>query len=254
MKQSTLKASLIVSAAIALASCQTSSEPPIASQPTASPKVSSSVASPTATSTTNSEASNFNSDVYLMAYPDVAKQIKDGKFKSALEHYEKVGQNSKDPKGEDIGGFFTGTEGSDTVTGFGQHPHLVGVNLEVLPGPKDTFPLRPKTLGVGEVDTLIGKVGAENEFLLGIFVNPANPKAEPFYVGKGEADYALIQNFSPTKDIIILAGQPEQYKFNPVDGKVRITTTSGDLVAIVEGVNQLKAGEVSKEFGVFTVK
>ncbi|MBW4468803.1 MAG: hypothetical protein KME45_00165 [Stenomitos rutilans HA7619-LM2] len=34
------------------------------------------------------QVAGFNADIYLMAYPDVAKQIQAGKFKSALDQIE----------------------------------------------------------------------------------------------------------------------------------------------------------------------
>jgi CRP-like cAMP-binding protein len=113
--------------------------------------------------------------------------------------------------------------------------------------------LRPKSLGKGEVDVLVGTTEGGNEFLLGSFITSVNPKAEPFYLGKGDADYARIQNFTKGKDSIILAGEPGQYRFEAVDGAMRIST-NGDLIAIVEGVNKLDVGEVVKQYGVFTMK
>jgi hypothetical protein len=104
------------------------------------------------------------------------------------------------------------------------------------------------------MDVLIGTKEGGNEFLLGSFITSVNPKAKPFYVGKGDADYARIQNFDKSRDEVILAGEPKQYKFDAVDGNVQILTVSGDLVAIVEGVNKLEVGERSKQFGVFGLK
>ncbi|MBW4693423.1 MAG: hypothetical protein KME27_16865 [Lyngbya sp. HA4199-MV5] len=198
-----------------------------------------------------SVTAGFNADIYLMAYPDVAKQIQAGKFKSALDHYEKVGQSGKDANGEAIGGFFTGTAGNDTITGFGQAPHLSGVGLEVVRNLEGPLPMRPTSLGIGEIDTLIATRGSSNEILLGSFKTVANPKAQPFYVGKGDADYVRVQNFTKSKDALILAGDPKQYRFESVKGDLRISTVSGDLIAIVEGVDKLAVGESSKEFGIF---
>lgn len=202
---------------------------------------------------TTPASASFNADIYLMAYPTVAQQIQAGKFKSALDHYEKVGQTGKDANGEAIGGFFTGTKGNDTITGFGQAPHLAGVGLEVVEI-TGSLPMRPTSLGVGEIDTLVAVKGSSNEILLGSFKTVANPKAEPFYVGKGDADYARVQNFTKSKDALILAGDPTQYKFESVKGEFRISTASGDLIAIVEGVDKLAVGESSKEFGIFELE
>jgi hypothetical protein len=252
--------------AIALVACQTPSEPPIASSPTASPTVASTTANTTANTTASSptnntsvstETANFNEPLYLFANPDVTDLIKQGKYKSGLEHFTTVGKTTKKPDGEDYETFYTGTSGNDTVQGlgYGKHAHFIGVGLELVSDKKVPFPLRPESLGKGEVDILIGnKGGGGNEFLLGSFITPVNPKSESFYVGKGDDDYARIQNFAKSKDAAILAGEPKQYKFEPKEGNFHISTASGDLVAIVEGVSQLEIGEETKEFGVFTVK
>jgi hypothetical protein len=248
--------------AIALVACQTPSEPPTASSPTASPTVPNSTAnttspSPTTNTSAPNESANFNEPIYLFANPDVAELIKQGKYKSGLEHFTTVGKTAKKPDGEDYETFYTGTSGNDTVRGlgYGNHAHFVGVGLEVVSDKNVAFPLRPESLGKGEVDILIGnKGGGGNEFLLGSLITPVNPKSESFYVGKGEDDYARIQNFTKTKDAVILAGEPKQYKFEPKEGNLHISTVSGDLVAIVEGIDDLKVGEVVKEYGVFTMK
>jgi hypothetical protein len=53
---------------------------------------------------------------------------------------------------------------------------------------------------------------------------------------------------------VVLSGQPSQYKFEAVDKNLRVSTTQGDLVAIVEGIDKLKVGDVVKEYGMFTMK
>lgn len=104
------------------------------------------------------------------------------------------------------------------------------------------------------MDIIIGTTGGVNEFLLGSFITSVNPTAEAFYVGKGDKDYAKIQNFTPSKDMILLAGKPDQYKWESIEGNVRISTSSGDLMAIVEGIDKLEVGEIYKEIGVFILK
>jgi hypothetical protein len=259
MKQFILRALLVVSGAIAIAACQTET-PPIANTPVNTPAPTS-TGIPTATPTPNpsvqNEAANFNEALYLIGNPDVADLLKQGKYKSGLEHFTTVGKTAKKPDGEDYETFYTGTSGNDTVQGlgYGSHAHFIGINLEVVPDQKTPFPLRPQSLGKGEVDILVGnKGGGGNEFLVSSFITPVNPKAETFYVGKGDDDYARVQNFTPSKDAVILAGEPKQYKFEPKEGNFHISTASGDLVAIVEGINELKVGEVTKEYGVFTMK
>jgi hypothetical protein len=198
----------------------------------------------------------FDEKMYLFANPDVGQLIEQGKYKSGLDHYTQVGQTAKKPDGEDYESFFLGTDGNDTVEGFGKgkHTHVAGVAFEIVPKKNDPIPLKPKSRGKGEQDILIGTTEGGDEFVLGSFVTSVSPKAEPFYVGQGEADYAQVQNFTASKDTIMLAGQPQQYKFEPKDGNVRISTASGDLVAIVEGINQLQVDQVTKDFGIFTVK
>ncbi len=201
------------------------------------------------------EKGSFDEELYLFANSEVAELIKQGKYKSGLDHYLEVGQTATKPDGEHYGSFFTGTEGNDTVQGIGkgEHAHFTGVALEIVPNQKDPFPLRPKNLGKGEMDILIGTTEGGNEFLLGSFITSVNPSAQPFYVGQGDADYAKIQNFTQSKDVIILAGKPEQYKWESSEGNTHIYT-QGDLIAIVEGIDKLEVGGVYEEFGVFELK
>jgi hypothetical protein len=229
-----------------------------ACQPKPTPSASSSLTpseSPTAVSTSQ-ETTSFDEKLYLFANPDVKQLIQQGKYKSGLDHYTRVGQTAKKPNGEEYESFFTGTSGNDTIQGFGKgnHAHFAGVGFELVDKKGDPLPLRPKNTGQGEMDVLIGTKEGGNEFLLGSFITSVNPKAQSFYVGKGDADYARIQNFKQSKDEVVLAGEPRQYKFESIAGNLHISTISGDLVAIVEGVNKLKVGDVSKEMGIFTVK
>jgi hypothetical protein len=240
MKYFLLSMAVAVSGAIATA-CQPSN-------PTAS--------NPDASSTPQAVTSSFDEAMYLFINPDVAKLIQQGKYKSGLDHYTQVGQTAKKPDGEGYESFFTGTEGNDTVQGFGKGDNALfsGVAIEIVSKAKDPLPLRPKSLGKGEKDILVGTQEGGNEFLLGSFITAVNPKAEAFYVGEGDADYAQIQNFTPAKDAVILSGQPKQYKFELMGGNVRISTAEGDLVAIIEGITTLKVDEIVKEVGMFTMK
>ncbi|NJK28689.1 MAG: hypothetical protein HC940_00315 [Acaryochloris sp. SU_5_25] len=215
--------------------------------------------SPTPTTSTKPEASvkaGFNSELYLIDNPDVPDLIKSGKFKSALDHYEKAGKFGKNAKGKRYETTFTGTSGNDTVQGLGpaEHTHFIGVGYIVDPAKGGDYPVLNTSLGEGEVDTLIGNTEGENEFILGSYITSAVPKAEPFYVGKGDADYARIKNFTRKKDSLYLSGLPEQYKIESAKGMVKIFTKEGDLVVIVEGVDKLAFGELSKEYGQFAVK
>jgi hypothetical protein len=242
---------LVFSLAIATTACQTET-PPVASTPPNAPAI-----APTATPAVQNDAANFNESLYLFANPDVADLIKQSKYKSGLEHFTTVGKTAKKPDGEDYETFYTGTNGNNTVRGlgYGKHAHFIGVGFEIVKDKKVPFPLRPESLGKGEMDVLIGnKGGGGNEFVLGSFMTPVNPKAEAFYVGKGDADYARIQNFTKSKDVVLLSGELSQYKLTPKEGNLQISTADGDLVAIVEGVEKLELGDVVKDLDVFTLK
>jgi hypothetical protein len=243
MNRVVLNIVVFVSGAIAVA-CQ--STPPTTSNPF----------SPSPTLEAQKPDANFDEAMYLFVNPDVKKLVEQGKYKSGLDHYTQVGQTAKKSDGEDYESFFTGTNGSDTVQAFGKgkHAHLSGVAFELVSKPKDPLPLRPKSFGKGEKDVLIGTQEGSNEFVLGSFITSVNPKAEPFYVSKGDDDYAQVQNFTPTNDVIMLSGQPTQYKFEAADKDLRISTTQGDLVAVIEGIDKLEVGDVVKEYGMFTMK
>ena len=249
MKQVLFKL-ISIATSFTLVACQTN--PPTAERTTSPPPI------PEVKSTlvTNSAPSNFDEALYLFANPDVAALIKQGKYTSGLDHYTKVGQSTKKPDGEFYESFFTGTSGSDTVTGFGQgkHTHLIGVKFEVVAKPDVKIPLRPQSIGQGESDILIGTKTGKNEFVIGSFMTELSPKAEIFYVGKGDADRAEIKNFTKSRDTIMLAGTPDRYKFEPVAGNLKISTKAGDLVAIVEGVDKLTPSDISKEMGIFILK
>ncbi|MBR8827412.1 MAG: hypothetical protein DSM107014_05815 [Gomphosphaeria aponina SAG 52.96 = DSM 107014] len=208
-------------------------------------------------STANSSGESFNEEMYLFANPDVAELIKQGKYESGLDHYIQVGQTATKPDGEHYASFFTGTDGNDMVrvVGTGQHNHVMGVGLEIVSTQEDDdFPVGFKSLGEGEIDVLIGTIGGVNEFVLGSFITSVNPTPQPFYVGQGDQDYAKIQNFTKGKDMIVLAGNPDQYQWESIDGNVRISTSSGDLVAIVEAMDNLEIEEVYEDVGIFILK
>lgn len=165
----------------------------------------------------------FNEDFYLIGNPDVGLFVALEFFDSSLDHYEQVGQFD-----EERTGFFSGTSGNDIVTGFGTHTNIIGVDIG-----ED---LLATSLGIGEVDILIGGDG-EDVFLLGYRKEPLNLNSslEQLYVGNGNNDFALIQNFERFEDGLFLAGSSDDYSFNIVNGNLNISTDSGDLIAIVEG-------------------
>jgi hypothetical protein len=248
MKQILFAIFLIVTSAIVIG-CQPAVIPPTTKQPTAT-------SSPSPVAKIETTSSNFDEPLYAFANPEITELIKQNKYKSGLEHYTKVGQSTKKPDGEAYESFFTGTSDSETVTAFGKgkHLHIIGIKFEVSPKPGIKIPLRPQSIGQGESDILIGSKEGENEFILGSFITELSPKAEIFYVGKGDQDFAQIKNFTKSKDSIMLAGTPDRYKFEPVAENLKISTKAGDLVAIVEGVDKLTPSDISKDMGIFMLK
>lgn len=173
-------------------------------------------------------AGSFNESAYLLVYPDVATAVAAEAFSSGLQHYVRSGQFE-----ENRTGFFLGTSGNDTITGLGEGNKLIaGVSFNALSNGSTVA-------GVGEVDILIGGAGT-NAFTLG---HPSLPRltstSQQFYVGGGNTDYALIQNFERFSDVIVLEGASQNYNLQAVNGSLNISTASGDLVGIVEGVTSL---------------
>jgi hypothetical protein len=158
MKKYVLLSLSIISGAIVTA-CQSPPSQPVASSP----------AQPTVASTPQ-QTSFFDEKMYLFVNPDVAKLITQGKYKSGLEHYTQVGQTTQRPDGEAYESFFFGTNGSDKIQGFGtgKHAHLSGIAFELVANAKDEVPIRPKSLGKGEIDVLIGTQAGGNEFILAL--------------------------------------------------------------------------------------
>ncbi|MEH2001121.1 MAG: hypothetical protein V7L00_20630 [Nostoc sp.] len=170
----------------------------------------------------------FDEQAYLLAYPDVAAAVKAGSFTSGLQHYEQFGQFEKNRFG-----FFLGTNGNDTITGFGEGNKLIaGLGFDVLSNGSTVA-------GIGQIDTLIGTQG-QDVFLLGHpTLSSLSSTPQQFYVGGGNTDYALIQNFKRGSDKIVLEGAAQNYTSQVINGSLNISTSSGDLVGIVEGVTSL---------------
>ncbi len=177
------------------------------------------------------EIPGFSDRVYLAVNEDVAAGVRSGNFPSGLAHYQQFGQN------EGRVGVFSGTLGSDEITGFGQNTTLIGVGLTVIADSPNRDVI-PTSTGAEEVDILIGGTGAD-AFILGTGISFANSTIQPFYVGNGNEDYALIRNFERGKDVIQLGGNPEEYTFQASDGNLNIFRNPGDLVGIIEGVTSL---------------
>ncbi|MEH2382696.1 MAG: hypothetical protein V7K27_28065 [Nostoc sp.] len=170
----------------------------------------------------------FSEQAYLLGYPDVQAAVNAGSFSSGLQQYEQFGQFEKNRFG-----FFLGTNGNDTIAGFGEGNKLIaGIGFDVLSNGSTVA-------GVGQIDTLIGTQGTD-VFLLGHpSLSSLSSTPQQFYVGGGNTDYALIQNFDRASDMIVLEGSPQNYTSQVVNGSLNISTSSGDLIGIVEGVTSL---------------
>ncbi|MEM1172543.1 MAG: hypothetical protein AAGJ08_26560 [Cyanobacteria bacterium P01_H01_bin.35] len=174
------------------------------------------------------EGGNFNEEIYRQTYPAVDAAINRGEFNSGLEHYIQFGQFEI----ERIG-FFTGTNGNDIITAFGNNTRIIGVNTLGYNPVNDE--IIPNSFGVGEIDILVGSSRAEivDQFILG------SSQGLPFYAGFGNSDFALIQNFDVAFDQIHLPGTLADYSAEIINNSVNISTLSGDLIAIIEDVPSL---------------
>ncbi|MGA7953401.1 MAG: SBBP repeat-containing protein [Gloeobacterales cyanobacterium] len=134
-----------------------------------------------------------------------------------------LGGNDKIDGGEGDDALYGGT-GNDEVKG--------GKGMDILTG-VDVDPNTPQP-GVGEIDKLQGNEDAD-VFVLG------DKKA--FYVGNGNTDYALIDDFKLDQgDKIKLVGSPSDYKLmTDIAGLPKGTAifANGDLIGIVKDVKGL---------------
>jgi Ca2+-binding RTX toxin-like protein len=174
----------------------------------------------------------FYEEIYPVQNPDVDALIAAGEYTSYYDHFLKAGQFEER---EDT--FFVGTEGNDTLYALGFETVLVGVPIEdaIYRPSIDVVPL---SLGEGQIDTLYGGNTEEAIFVLGSS-NLLNETPQAFYMGQGDADYALIKDFSPN-DIIRLGDDATKFSQEVVDGNLEISK-DGDLIAIVENTDLLIA-------------
>jgi hypothetical protein len=176
----------------------------------------------------------FNENAYRSQNPDVTWGVEKGAWKSGFDYYTKYGAFGN----PDRMVYWTGTQENDVIRNVGDSSSTIyGVNGDFVTGFR-TFYYQPTSFGEGEVDTLVGGFG-KDEFMLGRYniISDGNPYI--FYLGGGSNDYALIQNFEVGKDMVLLGGSESEYKIEPTNGSLNISTSSGDLVAIVEGVQAL---------------
>lgn len=172
----------------------------------------------------------FNEAIYLAENPEVATSVTEGQYNSGSEEYIQVGQFQ-----ERNGVIFNGTSGNDEIQASGQKSSVIGVKVETAEIGRRLITTTTESLGTGEIDILEGSPG-ENTFYLGdnALENPSD-----FYLGNGDNDYAQIRNFDPTsEDAIYLAGNPEDYSLETIDGSVHISKND-DLIGIVEDVPKL---------------
>jgi hypothetical protein len=182
----------------------------------------------------------FNETIYLAENPQVAQAVSEGKYASGYDEFIQVGQFV-----ERKGVVFNGTSGNDTVLSSGQKSSVIGVAVKAAEVGNRLINAEVESLGVGEIDILQGSPG-RNIFYLG---DNASETPADFYLGNGAQDYATIRYFDPTsEDAIYLAGSPEEYTFETIDGSVNISK-DGDLIGIVEGVPRLIADGLFTEKG-----
>lgn len=183
----------------------------------------------------------FNDNAYLAANPDVAAAVAAGSLSSALQHYITFGQ------AENRVGTFSGSSVNDVINGAGNATQIIGVDVNI----DDTGFTRYGTYGSGEIDILIGGAGRDT-FILGAGSELPGVDPQQFYVDGGNNDYALIQNFTRGSDSIQLAGNPQDYIPQSLNGSINITYF-GDLVAIVQGATSLGIISQSPSTGTFVV-
>ena len=182
----------------------------------------------------------FNEELYLAQNPEVADSVTSGKYASGYDEFIEVGQFV-----ERNGVIFNGTNGNDTVQASGQKSSVIGVNVETASVGNRLINAETSSLGVGEIDILLGSPG-RNVFYLG---DNAAEKPSDFYLGNGDNDYALIRYFDPTsEDAVYLAGKPQDYTLETVGPSVRISKND-DLIGIVEGVTKLIPDSLFTENG-----
>lgn len=175
------------------------------------------------------EEGGFSDIAYGELYPQLIDAVNTGVVPSLLGHYEAFGQF----EAERIG-IFSGTPGNDMVKPFGNNTIITGVSVFDYDATIGDIVLNGN--GSGEADILMGESSMTSTelFILG------DSQSQPFYVGSGDVDFALIQNFDVGSDRIQLSGFVEDYNFEVVNNSTNISTAAGDLVAIVENVSNIQ--------------
>jgi hypothetical protein len=121
-----------------------------------------------------------------------------------------------------------GSRQNDTIRSYGAMPIISGVavtDFDIFTGQLTTG-----SVGTGEVDILVAGADRSDTVFLG---NPTTGQA--LYLGNGRSDYALVRDFDPSRDRLLLASNPSQYVQLVGSGSLNLFFQN-DLVAIVEGV------------------
>mgnify|MGYP006266878981 CR=1 FL=1 len=179
------------------------------------------------------QAGYFEEDFYRFQNPDVAAAIASGAFAAGEEHFLRAGQF------EGRTAFFAGTSGNDIIRSYGSGTGVTGVAVDFATEVDDNgdivnISVNLLSTGVGEVDILYGGALGPESFNLG--AGGSGGVAQKYYVGNGDGDYALVRNFDVDQDRLLLAGDISEYTQTLISGGLRIATTAGDLIALVEGV------------------
>lgn len=178
---------------------------------------------------------------YFEKNPGVEAAIAKGEYKSAFEHYVKVGQFN--PEGEVI---FSGSSGDDVLTGFGNSSFLSGVEVTFVNDKQEGY--RTASKGVGEADFAVGGLGVDTFAIGNDNILDPEKGSEVWYVGKGDEDYLTIQGFDPYKDFLLGAGEFADYSFEVIEETSDIfgrivpyksleVNYKGDRVALLEHID-----------------
>jgi hypothetical protein len=207
-----------------------------------------------------SPVSQFNESMYRAFYNDLDAQIPTN-YPTGLDHYRAVGQFFGPNKKE---GFFTGDSGNNIITGFGDDIDMYGVGVTATftpnSGPNGPAIFTPDSFGVGERDILVGRNSPSHED--GFFISVPHGEysrtnatsgmlfgeSARLYVGMGNQDFARVVNFNEEYDYVSLSGDAKDYIYRyradskaPGGYSLRILTQEEkDLVAIVEGINDVQ--------------
>lgn len=168
----------------------------------------------------------FNETAYLAANPDVEALLDAGDYNSGWDHFLAAGIN------EERLTFFNGVVGRDSF--FYALGNAVIAGMPITSYDPSTQVITTATTGSGDYDHFHGAFGV-NRILLG-------NDGTDFYVGQGDQDYALIGDFDPKEDQLIMAKSIENYQFENIEVEfggetftlLQISTLSGDVIAQLE--------------------